>query len=237
MPNEEDKVNVGTGQGEAPKETLKTDSVPEKKTVEISESLLQNMVEKIQSIDGLTHAFQKMQEQNANLLKQLEDAPKADSWYEEQRKMFADGKNKQKLIRVLCYGESYLMGYKNLSANPRLEVLDRMKPDPNDSKKSVATRMGIFYNWKTKQTEEIEVYFPQFIEECTVEECKVEEEVVKEEVFSEGVTIEKTYDEKRGVTVETGKEMPLFVKVVRRNYLLATSQGNMLFSERWINQK
>lgn len=214
-----------------------TQPTPEPKKVEISETLLQNMVEKIQAIDGLTKAFQESQKQNAELMKKLEDMPKPDSWYEEQRALFASGKNKKKFIRVLCFGEKFLIGYKNLSANPRVEVLDKMTPDPNDPKKSVATRIGVFYDWKTKAEEEIEVYFPQFIEQCTTEECEVVEETAKEDVFSEGKTIEKTYDEKRGVTTETGVEKELFVKVVRRTYLLKTSQGNMLFSERWINQK
>ena len=128
-------VNTGTApaqgaQSTSPQTTQQVPANPEPKKVEISESLLQNMVEKIQAIDGLTKAFQESQKQNAELMKKLEDMPKPDSWYEEQRALFASGKNKKKLIRVLCYGEKYLVGYKNLSANPRLEVLDKLTPDP-----------------------------------------------------------------------------------------------------------
>lgn len=205
--------------------------------VEISQELFQEMVGKIQQIDGLGKAFEELQKKNLELEKQIGEAPKSDAWYEEQRKMFADGRNKKKFVRLLVFGNKYLMGYKNLAVNTRQEVFDKMTPDPNDPKKTIATRTGLFYNFETKQNEEIDVYFPQYIEQCIAEECEVVKEELDEDIFSEGKTIEKTYDEKRGVSVETGKEMELFVKVVRRTYTLKTANGEITISERWVNQK
>jgi hypothetical protein len=248
MPVEENKTATNVAQGSTqpstqgatpvPTTTVQT-SAPAPKKVEVSEDLLKEMMARVNQADGLMAAFTKQQETIKNLetkMANIQDKP--DEWYEQQKALFESGKIKGKTVRVLRYGDAFVVGYANYSANPKLEVLERIVPNPNNPDEKWTMRRAQLMNVETKEMTEVEVRFPTFLDECTEEVCSVEEEKLKEETISEGQTIVREYDEKHGYKMNaTGETRELFVKIQKRMYLLKTSVGNILFSERWINQK
>ena len=201
-------IQVDPGATQTPKEP-----VTEKK-VEISEALLRDMMERIGKADALEGIVKELQQKNADIEKAMGDLPKPDAWYEEQKQLFESGKLKGKTVRLLRYGNKYVIGFKNYSTNPKLEILERFAPDPLNPDARVTYRTAILVDCDT---------------------LKVQTE---EEVYSEGTVKVTEFDEKHGYRmVETGETRELFVKVQKRSYLLATEKGDILISERWINQK
>lgn len=224
--------------GTAPVQTP-SQPAPTPKKVEISEALLQDMMARIGKADALESIVKELQQKNAEIEKAMGDLPKPDAWYEQQKQLFESGQLKGKTVRLLRYGNKYVVGFKNYSNNPKLEILERFAPDPLNPDARVTYRTAILVDCDTLkvQTEE-EVRFPKFFDECIEEICQVKEEKMKEEVYSEGTVKVTEFDEKHGYRmVETGETRELFVKVQKRSYLLATEKGDLLISERWINQK
>lgn len=218
--------------GQTPKEHTE-------KKVEISEALLRDMMERIGKADALEGIVRELQQKNAEIEKAMGDLPKPDAWYEQQKQLFESGQLKGKTVRLLRYGNQYVVGFKNYSTNPKLEILERFAPDPLNPDARVTYRTAILVDCDTLkvQTEE-EVRFPKFFDECIEEICQVKEEKMKEDVYSEGTVKVTEFDEKHGYRmVETGETRELFVKVQKRSYLLETEKGEILISERWINQK
>lgn len=240
MPKEENITELNTGT--APVQTPPTPPQGEKpveKKVEISEALLRDMMERIGKADALEGIVKELQQKNADIEKAMGDLPKPDAWYEQQKQLFESGQLKGKTVRLLRYGNKYVVGFKNYSNNPKLEILERFAPDPLNPDARVTYRTAILVDCDTLkvQTEE-EVRFPKFFDECIEEICQVKEEKVKEDVYSEGTVKVTEFDEKHGYRmVETGETRELFVKVQKRSYVLATEKGDLTISERWINQK
>ena len=226
------------GTGVAPVQTP-PQPVATPKKVEISEALLQDMMARIGKADALEGIVKELQAKNAEIEKAMGDIPKPDAWYEQQKQLFESGQLKGKTVRLLRYENKYVIGFKNYSTNPKLEILERFAPDPLNPDARVTYRTAILVDCDTLkvQTEE-EVRFPKFFDECIEEICQVKEEKMKEDVYSEGTVKVTEFDEKHGYRmVETGETRELFVKVQKRSYLLATEKGDILVSERWINQK
>lgn len=248
MPNENKETgqvgtipNVGTAPVQTPSQptSVQTPEKPAEKKVEISEALLRDMMERIGKADALEGIVKELQQKNADIEKAMGDLPKPDAWYEQQKQLFESGQLKGKTVRLLRYGNKYVVGFKNYSNNPKLEILERFAPDPLNPDARVTYRTAILVDCDTLkvQTEE-EVRFPKFFDECIEEICQVKEEKMKEDVYSEGTVKVTEFDEKHGYRmVETGETRELFVKVQKRSYVLATEKGDLTISERWINQK
>lgn len=218
---------------------VQTPKEPTEKKVEISEALLRDMMERIGKADALEGIVKDLQNKNAEIEKAMGELPKPDAWYEQQKQMFESGQLKGKTVRLLRYGNNYVVGYENYSTNPKLEMLERFAPDPLNPDARVTYRTAKLVDCATLKVHSIEeVRYPSFLNECVEEICNVVDEKIKEEVYSEGTVKVTEFDEKHGYRmVETGETRELFVKVQKRTFTVATEKGELTLSERWINQK
>lgn len=219
-----------------------TPPVQTSKKVEVSEDLLRDLMSKVQGIEGMQAVLDKVQKENADLKTQMDSLPKNDEWYEEQKRLFADGRNSKKTVRLLLYKNNYFVGFKNLTEGQGIETYDKMVPNPLNPEQTLNYRVAILLDTSNPSPEPRymteEVLFPKFLEQCQEEVVEVAKEILKEETLDEGETIVREYDEKKGILKPTGETRRLFVKVQKRHYVVNTSKkGELTMSERWINQK
>lgn len=239
MPKEDTTLNAPGSATPSQPTAVQTPKEPTEKKVEISEALLRDMMARIGKADALEGIVKQLQDKNAEIEKAMGDLPKPDAWYEQQKQMFESGQLKGKTLRLLRYGNNYVIGYENYSTNPKLEMLERFAPDPLNPDARVTYRTAKLVDCATLKVHSTEeVRYPAFLNECIEEICNVVDEKIKEEVYSEGTVKVTEFDEKHGYRmVETGETRELFVKVQKRTFTVATEKGDLTISERWVNQK